>query len=91
MTEGSAIQKTASPSRLAVFESILLTSAAVSADGIDEPYRIRTCDPLLKRQLLCQTELTALIPGYSTITRPIWQTALACRPFYSSSGCGSSR
>lgn len=73
------------------FSNPFFASAAVSADGIDEPCRIRTCDPLLKRQLLCQTELTALIPGYSTITKPIWQTALACRSLYSSLCCGSSR
>jgi hypothetical protein len=42
---------------------------------LDEPYRIRTCDPLLKRQLLCQTELTAHLGSHSTICLPIWQAA----------------
>jgi hypothetical protein len=29
--------------------------------GVSEPCRIRTCDQVLKRHLLCQTELTAQI------------------------------
>jgi hypothetical protein len=45
-----------------------------------EAYRIRTCDPLLKRQLLCQTELTPHTTLYCTISLIIWQAARFAMP-----------